>query len=143
MLGAVEVGSGQVTVTEVPGHTTHQNVLDFLDVLSQQASEQCPVHVWLDNASIHRHHLIQEKRLLWAQRHFYVCYLTPYSPELNDMERVWKKLKYQLLRRRFYTSVQELRQDVLEILGAYVHSGTVPSVDNILEGFQYALLDAI
>lgn len=141
LLGAVEVGIGEVRVTEVPGHTTHREVLNFLESLSQQASEQCPVHVWLDNASIHRHQNIREQRSIWAQRHFFVWYLTPYSPELNDMERVWAKLKYLLLKRRFYPSVRELREDVMQILATYVHSGTVPSVDNILEGFQYALLD--
>ena len=141
LLGAVEVGSGEVKVTEVEGNTTHQEVLDFLEELSQDATEDCPVCVWMDNASIHRHHAILEKRPSWAEKHFFVFYLTPYSPELNDMERVWQQLKYLLLRRRFYKSVTELRRDVFEVLRAYVHTGTAPSVEEILMGFRYALLE--
>lgn len=43
LIGAVEIGSGTVTVEEVPGYTTHKEVLDFLERLGQGASEDCPV----------------------------------------------------------------------------------------------------
>ncbi|MEP1645168.1 transposase, partial [Rhodopirellula bahusiensis] len=33
----------------------------------------------------------------WAARGLLVYHLPPYSPELNSIERLWKKLKYQLM----------------------------------------------
>lgn len=120
LLGAVELSSGAVTVEEVAGYTTHQEVLNFIETLGGQATEACPVYVFLDNASIHKHHHIQSKRLAWASQHLYLFHLPIYSPHLNEMERVWKHLKYHLLRRRHYSSLLELCQDIFRLLASFV-----------------------
>jgi len=33
----------------------------------------------------------------WDERGLLVYYLPPYSPKLNSIERLWKKLKYRVL----------------------------------------------
>jgi len=37
-----------------------------------------------------------------------VDFLSPYSPELNPIERVWKLLRYLWLHNRFFGSLDEL-----------------------------------
>ena len=138
LLGAVEAGSGEIVVEEVEGNTTHAEVFSFLEKLGEDATKECPVFVLLDQASYHTHKKILEERMVWAKRHFYVFYLPTYSPHLNDMERVWKHLKYHLLRRRFYKNVTELRQDVFSKLKEFFYSSSVPSVDELLAKELYA-----
>ena len=51
----------------------------------------------LDNASCHKSAAFFERVEKWAERGLLVYYLPPYSPELNAIERLWQKLKYQYL----------------------------------------------
>lgn len=53
--------------------------------------------VVLDNASVHTSGAFKARLEQWAGKGLYVYNLPPYSPELNAIERFWKKLKYQLL----------------------------------------------
>ena len=53
--------------------------------------------VILDNASCHTSNAFKECLKRWDERGLLVYHLPPYSPELNSIERLWKKLKYQLM----------------------------------------------
>lgn len=50
--------------------------------------------VVLDNAQIHRARIIKERIGVWQQRGLYLFYLPRYSPHLNIVETLWRKLKY-------------------------------------------------
>ena len=72
--------------------TTVIEVLDdFCDTIDQTTV------VVLDNASSHASKAFENSIERWAQRGLLIYYLPPYSPELNAIERLWKKLKYQLM----------------------------------------------
>jgi transposase len=51
----------------------------------------------LDNASCHTSKAFHSRLKKWAERRLYVYHLPPYSPELNAIERLWKKIKHHLL----------------------------------------------
>lgn len=53
-----------------------------------------PTVVVLDNASIHKAHLICQQLSFWEDRGLYICYLPTYSPHLNIAETLWRKLNY-------------------------------------------------
>ena len=46
----------------------------------------------------------------------YIFFLPPYSPELNKIEMLWKKIKYQWLGFDAYLSWQNLQHHLLHVL---------------------------
>ena len=62
----------------------------------------------LDNAPVQRAKKIQARRKVWEARGLFLFYLPPYSPHLNIIETLWRKLKYEWLRPEDYASEQHL-----------------------------------
>lgn len=74
--------------------------------------------VVMDNAPIHRK-AERENQKLWWSAGVWVWFLPPYSPELNLIEILWKKIKYEWLPWEAYASFQTLRSALLEVLHNY------------------------
>ena len=89
----------------------------------------------LDNARVHTSKTFQERREAWEKRGLLVFYLPPYSPHLNLIEILWRKLKYQWLRPEDYLAQDLLFYAVTQILTAVGKSLSVdlaePAVDSI------------
>ncbi len=62
----------------------------------------------LDNAPVHTAKKIQARRKFWEARGLFLFYLPPYSPHLNIIETLWRKLKYEWLQPDDYASEQLL-----------------------------------
>ena len=62
----------------------------------------------LDNARIHTSQIIKERIKIWQQRGLYLFYLPRYSPHLNIVETLWRKLKYEWLTPIDYQSKEHL-----------------------------------
>jgi len=65
------------------------------------------LHTVLDNARIHHAKLIQP----FLEQHksrLQLVFLSPYSPQLNLMEGVWKWLKEMVIQNVFFGSVQKI-----------------------------------
>lgn len=80
--------------------TTEKNIkanFIFTQLEELSFSIQKPTVIVLDNASIHKAHLIQQQLPFWEDRGLYVFYLPPYSPHLNIAETLWRKLKKEQL----------------------------------------------
>lgn len=93
-------------------------VVEFIDGLAMLHTDEKPIIVVLDNASIH-HNIDKEKINEWRHDHrLILVYLTPYSPELNPIEILWKQAKYHW--RKFTTwTTENLLHEVGEIFGGY------------------------
>ena len=74
--------------------------------------------VVLDNAPAHVAKRVQERRGFWQERGLFIFYLPPYSPHLNIVEVLWRKLKYQWLRPQDYLETQVLFYQVRQALAA-------------------------
>jgi transposase len=77
------------------GSVNSQIVIDVMDDYCNQIDGTTLVVV--DNASCHTSKAFRDAWERWAERGLLVYYLPPYSPELNAIERLWKRLKYQLM----------------------------------------------
>jgi putative transposase len=78
-----------------------------------------PRVVVLDNASIHRSAVVTQARPgLWEKR-IYLYYLPPYSPDLNDIERVFREVKHYDLPARRYGTVPALTAAVHDAFARY------------------------
>jgi len=62
----------------------------------------------LDNASPHTCKLIQNKHEEWESKGLILIPLPAYSPELNDIERTWKDVKYTKLPTEAWGSLKSL-----------------------------------
>ncbi len=74
--------------------------------------------VVLDNARVHKSHLVQERRGVWEERGLFLFYLPPYSPHLNIAETLWRKLKYEWLQPGDYADEQTLFYRTRQALAA-------------------------
>ena len=91
-------------------------MLAFIDKLARNAPSDQLTVVVLDNASFHTAASVRERRQGWEEKNLLLRYLPPYAPHLNPIEALWKHLKCFLLPRRYYDSVTQLKQALLEAL---------------------------
>lgn len=75
-----------------------------------------PGVVVLDNASIHTSDEFQELEEEWRQRGLTFKFLPPYCPELNLIEILWRKIKYEWLPLDAYQNFTTLTESLCEVL---------------------------
>ncbi len=72
--------------------------------------------VVLDNAPIHRAKLFSSCRESWQKEHdLWLVFLPPYSPELNLIEILWRKIKYEWLPHKAFLSFDNLTHSLAEV----------------------------
>ena len=93
-----------------------KNAAEFLGFLAQLAYEYHDKHcvVVVDNASYHTACVVQ-KILDELSFRFQVIRLPPYSPELNDIEHIWKYVKGASLANFDFGDSNSLRQAITEV----------------------------
>ncbi|WP_353963764.1 transposase [Streptomyces sp. NBC_00237] len=75
-----------------------------------------PCTVVLDNAPAHRANAFKGRRRQLAKIGVELFYLPPYSPQLNDIELVWRQAKYEDYPQRSQTSTDSLGEAVDQAL---------------------------
>ena len=91
--------------------------------------------VVLDNAAVHRARVIKERLAVWQQRGLFLFYLPRYSPHLNIVEVLWRKLKYEWLTAKDYETRETLCYGVKLALKAVGESLLIN-----FSGFNFSLL---
>ena len=72
--------------------------------------------VVVDNASIHRSEAFEDRVPYWKKHGLIIKYLSPYSPELNLIEILWRRIKYTWLPFSAYTCLNALSEALETIL---------------------------
>jgi putative transposase len=85
---------------------------DLLGFLGALPWSKVPRVVVLDNAGLHTSKIIRAVRADLARRGIYLYFLPPYSPELNEIEPVFRQVKYHEMPQRSYTTRLGLREAV-------------------------------
>jgi len=75
-----------------------------------------PTTVVIDNAPVHTSNAFSSMIAEWEERGLYLWFLPPYSPELNLIEILWKKIKHQWLPINAYQSRTCLTENLYHIL---------------------------
>ena len=75
--------------------------------------------VILDNSPIHRSKKFMAKIREWKEKDLLIFFLPPYSPELNLIEILWRKIKNQWLPFDAYLCFQNLKERLLYILNNF------------------------
>ena len=77
--------------------------------------------VVIDNASIHRSEDFEDRIPYWKKQGLILKYLPPYSPELNLIEILWRRIKYTWLPFSAYACLNAL-SEALETILSHVGS---------------------
>jgi len=85
---------------------------DLLGFLKALPWSKVPRVVVLDNASLHTSRVVRRARKRLAEAGIYLYFLPPYSPELNEVEPVFRQVKYQEIPVRSHTTRAGLREAV-------------------------------
>lgn len=103
---------------------TSQIVMACLDDFHTTITQ--PTVVVLDNAPIHHSKEFEAKIKQWKQDDLYIFFLPTYSPHLNPIEMLWRKIKYEWLPYEAIESQQALNEQLHNILR---NLGTQYSID--------------
>ncbi len=114
VMGLYSLMEGTLIADITDQSLTSTHVVDFLERFSKTVQKFTVVV--LDNASIHTARVVTEKLLEWEGRNLYLYYLPTYSPELNIIELVWKKIKYEWLPLGAYESFDSLWKKLNDML---------------------------
>lgn len=77
---------------------------------------QRPLHVVLDNYSVHESQSVQEALPELEAANVFFFYLPSYSPELSEIEPIWNAVKYHEMPVRSHSQVKDLKAAVDEAL---------------------------
>ena len=75
-----------------------------------------PLMVVLDNYSVHQSESVKALKEAWTAADIHLCYLPSYTPELSDIEPIWKDVKHHELRQRSYERLGDLLKSVTNAL---------------------------
>jgi transposase len=75
-----------------------------------------PALIVLDNAPIHKSAAFEAQIERWEGQGLYLLFLPPYCPELNLIEILWRKIKYEWLPFSAYQSFKDLSEALDEVL---------------------------
>jgi transposase len=92
---------------------------DLLGFLRALPWARVPRVVVLDNASLHTSQVVRGARQSLAAAGIYLYFLPAYSPELNEIEPVFRQVKYQEIPVRSHTTRAGLREAVDNGFGSY------------------------
>ena len=87
---------------------------DLLGFLKALPWSKVPRVVVLDNAALHTGKVVRAAKARLARRGIYLSFLPPYSPELNEIEPVFRQVTYHERPRRSYTTRLGLHEAVEE-----------------------------
>ena len=92
-------------------------LIPFMDKFTDQIVKKTVVI--LDNSPIHRSKKFMTKIDEWKEKDLFVFFLPPYSPELNLIEILWRRIKYQWLPFEAYLSFQNLKERLWHVLNNF------------------------
>lgn len=97
------------------GNFTSKLIMTCIDSFLLTATKGRSVIV-MDNASIHSSAAFKEKIEEWNEQDLYIFFLPRYSPHLNLIEILWRKIKYEWLRPDDYKNMNTLERALDDIL---------------------------
>ena len=113
VLGFLSLGS-QLTPYTVEGTIDTDIVIACFDNFCETLDQ--PTVVVIDNASPHSSKKFADRIPEWEQQGLSLYFLPPYCPELNLIEILWQRIKYQWLPLEAYDTFKSLFDNVSDVL---------------------------
>jgi transposase len=84
-----------------------------------------PTVLVLDNGRVHQCKLLWDKIESWQEKNLFVFFLPTYSPHLNKIETLWRKVKYEWLKVSDYASLDTLKEALNQIYNQFGEQYTI------------------
>jgi hypothetical protein len=92
-------------------------IISFMDRFASQTVKK--TIVILDNSPIHKSKKFMAKICEWKEKDLLIFFLPPYSPELNLIEILWRRIKYQWMPFDAYLGFQNLKERLAYVLNNF------------------------
>ena len=92
-------------------------VISYMDSFVAQTVKKTVVI--LDNSPIHKSKKFMAKIEEWKEKDVLIFFLPPYSPELNLIEILWRRIKYQWIPFDAYICFQNLKERLSYVLSNF------------------------
>ena len=102
-------------VSEITFNT--DKVIQFIDNFTNQIVKKTVII--LDNSPIHKSKKFMTKIKEWEEKDLLIYFLPPYSPELNLIEILWRRVKYNWLPFDAYLCFQNLKERLSFVLNNF------------------------
>lgn len=116
VLGFMNPTTNDLRATKLIGSVNSDIIIDVMDAFCDDL--QGPSVVILDNASVHTSKAVAANIDGWERRGLTLYFIPPYSPELNLIEILWRKIKYEWMPTWAYATMASLDEALREILGS-------------------------
>lgn len=117
VLGLLNINGNEFSGNIYEGAANAKCVIQTLEEVAKRINKKTVI--LLDNASIHKANIVQEKRIEWRKKNMFLQFIPAYSPELNLIEILWKQLKHFWLKPEHYKSMDILKENIIRILQNY------------------------
>jgi transposase len=117
LLGFMNWTGTELTAFEHEGSVNSDVIIDVMEEFCESLDN--PAVVVLDNASIHKSEAVTAKIESWERRGLTLYFISPYSPELNLIEILWRKIKYEWIPNSAYEGMAFLRAAISDILDSF------------------------
>ena len=108
---------GKLKVFSTPQNINSDFVIECFDEIAEDLKK--PTVLVLDNAPWHVSQKVKDKEQEWNEKNLYLFYLPVYSPHLNLIENLWRKIKYEWLKAKDYLSAESLKEALFNIVEQY------------------------
>jgi transposase len=111
LFAALNVAEGNVLAACKQRHR-HQEWIDFLKQIDEGTPDDVDLHLIADNYATHKHPQVQR----WLARHprFHMHFTPTSSSWLNLVERWFREITHQRIRRGVFTSVKQLKDAIYD-----------------------------
>jgi len=118
LFAALELATGQLIGRCMKRHR-HQEWLQFLKLIDEQTPAHLDLHLIADNYSTHKHAKVQS----WLARHprFHMHFVPTSSSWLNLVERWFRNITTQRIRRGSFRNVEVLEKAIEDYIAAHNH----------------------
>ena len=127
VLGALNAITHELITVTNDSYITAQEVCQLLNQLAA-LDLSVPISLFLDNARYLRCRLVIETA---ARLQIELCFLPPYSPNLNLIERLWKFVKKQCLYSTYYAEFTPFKAAITSCL-TQTHTTHKSDLDSLL-----------
>ena len=108
---------GQLKVWSTSQSINSDYVIECFDELANLIDK--PSVIVLDNAPWHASKKVKMKEEQWNEKGLFLFFLPTYSPHLNLIEILWRKIKYEWLQADDYLSAKKLKVAIYNIITKY------------------------
>ena len=106
--------NNELEAYQCEGSMTSAVVIAFIDDFLENRKSRTAIV--LDNAPIHKGEEFNEALKRWEEQDLFIFFLPTYSPHLNLIETLWRKIKYEWLKPHDYLNCDTLSKAVTNIL---------------------------